>query len=136
MIISLIFFQVPGKIQHILCTGNLCTKESYDYLKTLASDVHVVRGDFDEVQFVLSFLGIYESVPALFEMQWFLGQADCLCTFTYAYRKICTSFILKCLSKKSCKWICQEIRNDGNHNDNDDYNSNSNNYTTNNNMLF
>ena len=40
---------VPGKIQHILCTGNLCTKESYDYLKTLASDVHVVRGDFDEV---------------------------------------------------------------------------------------
>lgn len=40
---------VPGRIQHILCTGNLCTKESYDYLKTLSSDVHVVRGDFDEV---------------------------------------------------------------------------------------
>ncbi|XP_063171893.1 vacuolar protein sorting-associated protein 29-like [Candoia aspera] len=39
---------VPGKIQHILCTGNLCTKESYDYLRTLAGDVHVVRGDFDE----------------------------------------------------------------------------------------
>lgn len=39
---------VPGRIQHILCTGNLCTKESFDYLKTLASDVHVVRGDFDE----------------------------------------------------------------------------------------
>lgn len=39
---------VPGRIQHILCTGNLCTKESFDYLKTLANDVHVVRGDFDE----------------------------------------------------------------------------------------
>ncbi|KAI1285916.1 Vacuolar protein sorting-associated protein 29 [Halotydeus destructor] len=39
---------VPGRIQHILCTGNLCTKETYDYLKTLASDVHVVKGDFDE----------------------------------------------------------------------------------------
>ncbi|RWS28960.1 Vacuolar protein sorting-associated protein 29-like protein, partial [Leptotrombidium deliense] len=39
---------VPGRIQHILCTGNLCTKESFDYLKTLASDVHVVKGDFDE----------------------------------------------------------------------------------------
>ncbi|XP_048370796.1 vacuolar protein sorting-associated protein 29-like [Sphaerodactylus townsendi] len=39
---------VPGKIQHILCTGNLCIKDSYDYLKTLAGDVHVVRGDFDE----------------------------------------------------------------------------------------
>ncbi|NWI98924.1 VPS29 protein, partial [Crypturellus undulatus] len=36
---------VPGKIQHILCTGNLCTKESYDYLRSLASDIHVVRGD-------------------------------------------------------------------------------------------
>ena len=42
---------VPGRIQHILCTGNLCTKESLDYLKTLANDVHVVRGDFDEVSF-------------------------------------------------------------------------------------
>jgi len=39
---------VPGKIQHILCTGNLCNKDSFDYLKTLASDVHVVRGDFDD----------------------------------------------------------------------------------------
>jgi predicted phosphodiesterase len=46
---------VPGKIQHILCTGNLCTKESFDYLKTLASDVHVVRGDFDEVCVVYIF---------------------------------------------------------------------------------
>ncbi|XP_030316218.1 vacuolar protein sorting-associated protein 29 [Calypte anna] len=36
---------VPGKIQHILCTGNLCTKETYDYLRTLAGDVHVVKGD-------------------------------------------------------------------------------------------
>merc|ERR1712116_110517 len=41
--------EVPGRIQHILCTGNLCTKETLDYLKTLASDVHVVRGDFDKV---------------------------------------------------------------------------------------
>ena len=39
---------VPGRIQHILCTGNLCTKESLDYLKSMASDVHVVRGEFDE----------------------------------------------------------------------------------------
>ncbi|KAL5477323.1 hypothetical protein EMCRGX_G024112 [Ephydatia muelleri] len=39
---------VPGKIQHILCTGNLCTKETYDYLKTIAADLHVVKGDFDD----------------------------------------------------------------------------------------
>lgn len=40
---------IPGRIHHILVTGNLVTKESYDYLKSLASDVHVVRGDFDDV---------------------------------------------------------------------------------------
>jgi len=40
---------VPGKIQHILGTGNLCTKEAYDYFRTLASDVHFVKGDFDEI---------------------------------------------------------------------------------------
>lgn len=39
----------PGKIQHILCTGNLCSKEMHDYLKSLASDIHIVKGDFDEV---------------------------------------------------------------------------------------
>lgn len=38
----------PRRIQHILCTGNLCTRESFDYLKTVAADVHIVRGDFDE----------------------------------------------------------------------------------------
>jgi len=39
---------VPGKIQHILSTGNLSTKETHDYLKNLASDLHVAKGDFDE----------------------------------------------------------------------------------------
>jgi putative phosphoesterase len=40
---------LPGKIQQIICTGNVCDKETYDYLKTVASDVHVVRGDWDDV---------------------------------------------------------------------------------------
>mmetsp|Transcript_22309 Transcript_22309/g.65786 ORF Transcript_22309/g.65786 Transcript_22309/m.65786 type:complete len:185 (-) Transcript_22309:208-762(-) len=39
---------VPNKIQHIICTGNLCSREIQDYLRTLAADLHVVRGDFDE----------------------------------------------------------------------------------------
>uniref|UniRef100_A0AC35U8I4 Vacuolar protein sorting-associated protein 29 n=1 Tax=Rhabditophanes sp. KR3021 TaxID=114890 RepID=A0AC35U8I4_9BILA len=38
---------VPNKIQHILCTGNLCSKETLDYLRTLATDVQVVRGDLE-----------------------------------------------------------------------------------------
>ena len=41
---------VPGKIQQILCTGNVCDRETYEYLRTVASDVCVVRGDYDEVR--------------------------------------------------------------------------------------
>lgn len=39
---------VPNKMQHVLCTGNLCSRETFDYLRTLSSDVHVVRGEFDD----------------------------------------------------------------------------------------
>ncbi|KIR67221.1 hypothetical protein I312_102558 [Cryptococcus bacillisporus CA1280] len=39
---------VPGKIGQIICTGNVCDKETYDYLRTTAPEVHVVRGEFDE----------------------------------------------------------------------------------------
>lgn len=39
---------VPGKIQQILCTGNVCDRETYDYLRTVAADVQAVRGDYDE----------------------------------------------------------------------------------------
>ncbi|KAA6382551.1 MAG: putative Vacuolar protein sorting-associated protein 29 [Streblomastix strix] len=46
---------VPNKIQHILCTGNLCAKETYDFLRTLCSDVHVVKGDFDDLHGALQF---------------------------------------------------------------------------------
>jgi len=39
---------LPGKIQQIICTGNICDRETYDYLRTVAPEVHVVRGDYDE----------------------------------------------------------------------------------------
>lgn len=41
---------VPGKVQHVVCTGDLCTKESYDYLRGLCpypGNVHVVHGVYD-----------------------------------------------------------------------------------------
>ena len=43
---------VPGKIQHVLCTGDLCVKEAYDYLRGLCpnpGNVHVVQGQYDEI---------------------------------------------------------------------------------------
>jgi vacuolar protein sorting-associated protein 29 len=39
---------VPGKIQHVLCTGNIGNREHTDWVKSLANNVHIVRGDFDE----------------------------------------------------------------------------------------
>jgi vacuolar protein sorting-associated protein 29 len=38
----------PGKMQHVLCTGNITAKEQFDELRNLAPNVHVARGDFDE----------------------------------------------------------------------------------------
>ncbi|NXH36484.1 VPS29 protein, partial [Myiagra hebetior] len=42
---------LPRKIQHTLCTGNLCTKESSDCLRTLAGDIHLVRGDSESLNY-------------------------------------------------------------------------------------
>eukprot|EP00124_Ichthyophonus_hoferi_P000152 Ihof_evm16s5 gene=Ihof_evmTU16s5 len=39
---------VPGKIQQVLCTGNLTSKDTLSFFKSLANDMHVVRGDCDE----------------------------------------------------------------------------------------
>ncbi|KAI7866856.1 vacuolar sorting protein vps29 [Spinellus fusiger] len=39
---------VPGKIQQIICTGNICDKETFDYLRTIAGDIIAVKGDFDD----------------------------------------------------------------------------------------
>jgi len=39
---------IPGKIQHIICTGNLCIKEVHDYLKTICPDLRITRGEYDE----------------------------------------------------------------------------------------
>ncbi|KAI9024763.1 Metallo-dependent phosphatase-like protein [Hyaloraphidium curvatum] len=40
---------VPGKIQSVLCTGNLTARETLDFLRHVAPDVCAVRGDLDEL---------------------------------------------------------------------------------------
>ena len=39
---------IPNKIQHVLSLGNIGSRESYDWLKSLSNDFHKVKGDFDE----------------------------------------------------------------------------------------
>ncbi|KAI9345141.1 Metallo-dependent phosphatase-like protein [Zopfochytrium polystomum] len=39
---------VPGKIHQIICTGNLCSRETLDYLRTVSPDVTAVIGDYDD----------------------------------------------------------------------------------------
>lgn len=41
---------VQGKIGQIVSTGNVCDKETWDYLRSIAPDVRGVRGDYDEVR--------------------------------------------------------------------------------------
>ncbi|KAI9714298.1 MAG: Vacuolar protein sorting-associated protein 29 [Bogoriella megaspora] len=37
----------PGKIGQILCLGNLTDKDTYDFLRGIAPDLQIVKGDFD-----------------------------------------------------------------------------------------
>ncbi|MCJ1351317.1 MAG: Vacuolar protein sorting-associated protein 29 [Icmadophila ericetorum] len=37
----------PGKIGQILCLGNLTSPTAYDYLRSIAPDLQIVKGDFD-----------------------------------------------------------------------------------------
>ncbi|KAI1629646.1 Metallo-dependent phosphatase-like protein, partial [Exophiala viscosa] len=37
----------PGKIGQVVCLGNLTDKETYDFLRAIAPDLHIVKGDFD-----------------------------------------------------------------------------------------
>lgn len=38
---------VPNKMQHVICTGNLGSKENFEGLRDLAPSVHVVAGDME-----------------------------------------------------------------------------------------
>ena len=38
----------PNKVQHVLCLGNIGNQETYDWLKSLSKDFHIVKGDFDQ----------------------------------------------------------------------------------------
>lgn len=37
----------PGKIGQILCLGNITDKETYEFLRGVAPDLQIVKGDFD-----------------------------------------------------------------------------------------
>ncbi|ORY87522.1 Metallo-dependent phosphatase-like protein [Leucosporidium creatinivorum] len=39
---------VPGKIQQIVSTGNVCDRETWEYLRGVAPDLRGVRGEYDE----------------------------------------------------------------------------------------
>ena len=37
----------PGKIGQILCLGNMTDRETYEFLRGIAPDLQIVKGDFD-----------------------------------------------------------------------------------------
>lgn len=40
---------VPNKMQHVICTGNT-SNEQYEELRGLAPNLHIVAGEFDELE--------------------------------------------------------------------------------------
>jgi vacuolar protein sorting-associated protein 29 len=38
----------PNHFQHVLCTGNLGSRQAHDWVKSLSQNHHIVRGDFDD----------------------------------------------------------------------------------------
>jgi vacuolar protein sorting-associated protein 29 len=48
--ISLLQFKkllTPGKIGQVLCLGNLTDRETFEFLRAIAPDLQIVKGDFD-----------------------------------------------------------------------------------------
>ena len=41
----------PNKVSTVLCTGNVGCREVHDWIKSLSSSVHVVKGDFEDESF-------------------------------------------------------------------------------------
>ena len=39
---------IPNKLQHVLSLGNIGSRESYDWLRSLSNDFHGVKGDYDD----------------------------------------------------------------------------------------
>ena len=39
---------IPNKLQHVLSLGNIGSRESYDWLRSLSNDYHGVKGDYDD----------------------------------------------------------------------------------------
>ncbi|KAI9343539.1 vacuolar sorting protein vps29 [Obelidium mucronatum] len=51
---------VPGKMHKVLATGNLCSQDTLDYLRTISADVTAVSGDFDDVGLVTQLSAVVE----------------------------------------------------------------------------
>ena len=42
---------IPNKLQYVLSLGNIGSRESYDWLRSLSNDFHGVKGDYDTDNF-------------------------------------------------------------------------------------
>ena len=38
----------PNKVNTVICTGNLGCREIHDWVKSLSSNTHIVKGDFED----------------------------------------------------------------------------------------
>ncbi len=41
----------PNKVSSVFCTGNLGSKEVYEWIKSLSNHNHIVKGDYEDEAF-------------------------------------------------------------------------------------
>ncbi|RLN92703.1 hypothetical protein BBJ28_00017795 [Nothophytophthora sp. Chile5] len=99
-------WQVPNKIQHVLCTGNLVTKEQFDELRNLAPNVHVVAGDCDQVRVCTA------AEERGSNRRWFVSPGSITGAFSSVTSDVVPSFMLMALQGAKVVAFVYELKGD------------------------
>ncbi|RLN83989.1 hypothetical protein BBJ28_00016526, partial [Nothophytophthora sp. Chile5] len=101
---------VPNKIQHVLCTGNLVTKEQFDELRNLAPNVHVVEGDCDQRK--VRALPLCLSQIRTEHGKWFVNPGSITGAFSSVTSDVVPSFMLMALQGAKVVAFVYELKGD------------------------
>ncbi|KAI9908983.1 hypothetical protein PsorP6_014727 [Peronosclerospora sorghi] len=89
---------VPNKVQHVLCTGNLVTKEEVEMLQNWAPNVYVVAGDCDPMNVDILVTGHTHTSHIRTEQgKWFVNPGSITGAFSTCARDVIPSFMLMAL---------------------------------------
>ncbi|KUF94572.1 High-affinity nitrate transporter 2.2 [Phytophthora nicotianae] len=81
-------------MQHVLCTGNMVTKEQFDELRNLAPNVHLVAGDCDQMNVDILVTGhTHRSHIRTEHGKWFINPGSITGAFSSVSRPKVVAFL-------------------------------------------